>query len=179
MTLGTATAPAMDLTGPLPAGTYVLEASAGTGKTYTIAGMVCRYVAGGTPLDRVLAITFGRAATGELRSRVRERLLLVHRALGEPSPGRCTDPVVRHLGGLEASAVAEARERLARALAGFDAATVATTHEFCQQVLHGLGVAADLDPGTTLVEDLGDLVAEACDDLYLAYATATGKAPFG
>ena len=36
----------------------------------------------------------------------------------------------------------------------FDAATIATTHQFCQQVLRGLGVAGDPDPGAELVEDL-------------------------
>ena len=38
-----------DLLGPLPTGTTVLEASAGTGKTYALAGLVTRYVAEGAP----------------------------------------------------------------------------------------------------------------------------------
>ncbi|HWG93941.1 MAG TPA: UvrD-helicase domain-containing protein, partial [Mycobacteriales bacterium] len=66
--------PVFDLTGPLPQGTTVLEASAGTGKTYTIAGLVVRYVAEGEArLDQLLVVTFSRAASGELRTRVRER----------------------------------------------------------------------------------------------------------
>ena len=64
-----------DLCGPLPSGVTVLEASAGTGKTYTIAALAARYVAEGTPLERLLLITFTRMATGELRDRVRERLV--------------------------------------------------------------------------------------------------------
>ena len=64
-----------DLCGPLPSGVTVLEASAGTGKTYAIAALAARYVAEGTPLDRLLLITFTRIATGELRDRVRERLV--------------------------------------------------------------------------------------------------------
>ena len=44
-----------DLRGPLPTGTTVLEASAGTGKTYTIAGLVARYVAEGVAqIDQLL-----------------------------------------------------------------------------------------------------------------------------
>ena len=63
-----------DLTGPLPTGTTVLEASAGTGKTYTVAALVTRYVAEGVArLDELLVITFGRAASQELRERVREQ----------------------------------------------------------------------------------------------------------
>ncbi len=66
-----------DLLGPLPehCSTTVLEASAGTGKTFTLAGLVTRYVAEGRArLDQMLLITFGRAATQELRERVRQAL---------------------------------------------------------------------------------------------------------
>ena len=45
----TADQPAFDLCGPLPPGTTVLEASAGTGKTYTIAALAARYLAEGVP----------------------------------------------------------------------------------------------------------------------------------
>ena len=68
---------AFDVCGPLPTGVTVLEASAGTGKTYTIAALAARYVAEGTPLERLLLVTFTRMATGELRERVRERLVAV------------------------------------------------------------------------------------------------------
>src|ERR1700761_7376641 len=70
-----------DVCGPLPSGVTVLEASAATGKTYTIAALAARYVAEGTPLERILLVTFTRMATGELRERVRERLVSVERGL--------------------------------------------------------------------------------------------------
>ena len=62
-----------DITGPLPDGITVLEASAGTGKTFTIAALAARYVAEGTPLDQILLVTFTRMATGELRDRAAHR----------------------------------------------------------------------------------------------------------
>ena len=68
-----------DICGPLPRGVTVLEASAGTGKTYTIAALAARYVAEGMPLERMLLITFTRLATGELRDRVRETLVSIER----------------------------------------------------------------------------------------------------
>ena len=74
---------AFDICGPLPTGITVLEASAGTGKTYTIAALAARYVAEGMPLDQLLLVTFTRMATGELRDRVRERLVSAERALAE------------------------------------------------------------------------------------------------
>jgi exodeoxyribonuclease V beta subunit len=59
---------------PVP-GVTMLEASAGTGKTYAIAALVTRFVASGTPIGDMLIITFTVAATGELRKRVRDRLV--------------------------------------------------------------------------------------------------------
>jgi exodeoxyribonuclease V beta subunit len=156
-----------DAAGPLPTGTVVLEASAGTGKTWTVAALVTRYVAEGVArLDELLVITFGRAASQELRERVRERLVRVERALGDPAADR-DDPVVAVLVDAPPAEVALRRARLTAALTDFDAATIATTHQFCQQVLTGLGVAGDTDTGTVLVEDLDDLLVDVVDDVYL------------
>jgi exodeoxyribonuclease V beta subunit len=159
-----------DVCGPLPSGVTVLEASAGTGKTYTIAALTARYVAEGTPLDRLLLITFTRMATGELRDRVRERLVGCEQALsgilaGAPDPG--TDPVVTLLATGDESEVQRRRDRLARAVADFDAATIATTHGFCQEVLAELGTVGDLDRETAFVEDVSELLEQALDDLYV------------
>ncbi|WP_380170352.1 UvrD-helicase domain-containing protein [Kineococcus sp. DHX-1] len=168
-----------EVTGPLPTGTTVLEASAGTGKTWTIAGLVTRYVAEGVAaVDELLVVTFGRAATAELRDRVRERLVGARDALADPATAAASpDAVVRHLAAAPEADVAARRARLSAALAGFDAATVATIHEFCQQVLTSLGTAADVDPTATLVEDVDDLVEEVCDDLYVRFAVRPGGGP--
>ncbi|HET6877365.1 MAG TPA: UvrD-helicase domain-containing protein [Jatrophihabitans sp.] len=158
-----------DLFGPLPTGTTVLEASAGTGKTFTIAALVARYVAEGVArLDELLVVTFGRAATQELRDRVRERLVCARDDLADPATARTsTDDLVRHLASGSDAEVDARRQRLVTALASFDAATVATTHQFCQQMLVGLGTAGDVDAGAVLVENLDDLVTEVVQDLYL------------
>ena len=77
-----------DLLAPLPTGptTTVLEASAGTGKTYALAALVTRYVAEGTALlDDMLLITFSRAASQELRERVRDQLVRAAEALDDPA----------------------------------------------------------------------------------------------
>jgi exodeoxyribonuclease V beta subunit len=78
-----------DLTGPLPLGTTVLEASAGTGKTYAIVGLAARYVAEGvTDIAGVLLVTFSKGATRELRERTRARFAEVAAALADPSAAR-------------------------------------------------------------------------------------------
>jgi len=159
-----------DVCGPLPSGVTVLEASAGTGKTYTIAALTARYVAEGTPLDRLLLITFTRMATGELRDRVRERLAGCEQALSAILAGAGDthdDPVVTLLASGSTDEVRVRRDRLAHAVADFDAATIATTHGFCQEVLAELGTVGDLDRETAFVEDVSDLIEQALDDLYV------------
>ncbi len=171
---------AFDPCGELPRGVTILEASAGTGKTYTIAALTARYVAEGIPLQRLLLVTFTRIATGELRERVRERLVSVERGLAQrlagAAPGPDEDPVVTLLARGDAG---RHRENLARALAGFDAATIATTHGFCQEMLGGLGIAGDLEPDVTFAEDLTDLVDDVVDDLYVRRFSRGGPPAFG
>lgn len=160
--------PVFDVCGPLPEGTTVLEASAGTGKTFTIAALATRYVAEGlAELSELMLITFGRAATSELRDRVRERLVATERALRDPAVRDSEDALLRHLADVDDAELVRRRTRLTRALAQFDAATIATTHGFCQQMLAALGTAADVDHDAVLVPDQADLVDEVVDDLYL------------
>jgi exodeoxyribonuclease V beta subunit len=149
----------------------LLEASAGTGKTFTIAALTTRYLAElGKPIDRLLVITFTRMATGELRERVREHLVHACDGLtsvlsgGTPPPD---DEILRLLADARRGVQEERRDRLAKAVADFDAATIETTHGFCLQVLYGLGTAGDVDRDVTLVEDVRDLMEEVVDDLYL------------
>jgi len=168
-----------DVCGPLPTGVTVLEASAGTGKTYTIAALAARYVAEGIPLERLLLVTFTRLATGELRDRVRERLVDCEQQLTRVLRGSADprgDEVVSLLGTGSREVVQRRRDRLARAVADFDAATIATTHGFCHEVLAELGTVGDLDPDTALVEDVSDLLEEVLDDLYVRRFHRRGSA---
>ncbi|UFU03692.1 UvrD-helicase domain-containing protein [Ruania suaedae] len=157
-----------DVCGDLPVGTTVLEASAGTGKTFTIAALAARYVAEGVAeLKDLMLVTFGRAATSELRDRVRERLVGTERALRAPDAARSSDAIVALLADTDEDELGRRRARLARALSQLDAATITTTHGFCQQMLTALGIAADVDPAATFVPDVADLVREVTDDLYV------------
>ncbi len=172
---------AFDVCGPLPEGTTVLEASAGTGKTFTIAALATRYVAeGAAELSELMLVTFSRAATQELRERVRGRLVSAERGLADPAAARADgqDPLLQLLASGDDEEVRHRRRRLSLALAGFDAATIATTHGFCQQMLAGLGMAGDSEPDATFVESVDDLVTEVVGDLYLRkYALAEAVPP--
>ena len=159
-----------DLYGPLPepGSTTVLEASAGTGKTFALAALVTRYVAEGVAtLDQMLLVTFSRAATRELRERVRAQLLQALELLDTP-PDTAPNDLIAHLLGAPHDERERRAARLRHALAIFDSATIATTHQFCHIVLKSLGVAGDADADVTLVDSLAELVNEIVDDVYLA-----------
>ncbi len=171
-----------DVCGPLPAGVTVLEASAGTGKTFTIAALAARYVAAGTSLDKLLLVTFTRMATGELRERVRARLVDVERGLAQARAGVMPpggDDVTRLLTTGPPDELALRHTRMTAALADFDAATIETTHGFCQQILFGLGVAGDVERDVIFSEDLSELIGEVVDDLYVRRFHRAGDPPFG
>ncbi|UAK30392.1 UvrD-helicase domain-containing protein [Nocardia asteroides] len=161
--------------GPLPTGTTVLEASAGTGKTHAIVGLAVRYVAeAGIDVSQLLLVTFSRAATQELRERTRDRFVAVAAGLADPAAARAhADELVRYLAQAGEAEVRLRQRRLLTALSDFDAGTIATTHSFCQRMLDELGLAGEHDPGTRLVETVDDLVGTVVDDLYLnRYARA-------
>ena len=108
--------PAFDVCGSLPQGTTLLEASAGTGKTFTIAALATRYVAEGVAeLSQLMLVTFGNAASRELRDRVREQLGSAERALRDAPAARASDDaVLRLLAAVDDDQVAARCERLAR-----------------------------------------------------------------
>jgi exodeoxyribonuclease V beta subunit len=110
----------------------MVEASAGTGKTYVLEHLVVDLLLrAGATLDQILVVTFTEKATIELTHRVRQKI-------AELSELRPDDP---RAAGAEVPddecwlLDAAARERLRRALLGFDRANILTIHAFCQRVL--------------------------------------------
>lgn len=167
---------AFDPVGPLPTGTTVLEASAGTGKTYAIVGLAVRYVAEtGIDISQLLLVTFSRAATQELRERTRSRFVTVAAALADPDAARSSgDHLIEYLATADEDEVWRRRARLLAALSDFDAGAIATTHSFCQRMLDELGLAGEHDMRSRLVENVDELVGTVADDLYLhRYARTT------
>ncbi len=104
----------------------VIEASAGTGKTYVIEHLFADLVLlQRCDPEQVLVVTFTEKATGELRARVRGTLeAILQGEGGEPGPDRETIPID-----------AEGRKRLYAALNSFERVPVFTIHAFCQRVL--------------------------------------------
>ncbi len=133
------------------AGLQLLEASAGTGKTFALVSLVLRaLLERGLALGEVLVVTFTEAATAELRRRLRERLALARDLLpggarAQPAPG--DDGAVLATRALVDAALAalgepEARRRIEAARLALDQAPVFTLHGFCARALAEHALAA-------------------------------------
>ncbi len=137
-------------------GLHLLEADAGTGKTWTIAGLVVRaLVERGLDIGQVLVVTFTNAATAELGARIRQRIAQLERLLDDRIEGRATaidEPFcVAFAARLDDAAARSARSRLRVAMARADEMAVHTIHGYCQRVIDGhalsIGVPAGLPVG--------------------------------
>ena len=148
----------------LPKGqTLLLEASAGTGKTWQIEGLVVRLVAEyGISVDRILVITFTNAATSELRDRIRQRIREARDALGR-TDAPSGDPILEALWSARSHTHAR-RERLSRALSSFDLAPISTIHGFSQRMLDQLAFESGQEPGLELLADPTAIVQRLVDD---------------
>ena len=163
-----------DPLGPLPDGRTLLEASAGTGKTWTIAALVTRYVAeAGIPIEEMLVVTFTRAATSELRERTRSRLVEAARHLR--APGETDDPILAHLAACDETERELRRRRLDVALRTFDRATITTLHGLAHRFLVEMGLLSRTSLPREVVGDQDDLVDQVVNDLYVRmFADAVG-----
>ena len=135
-------------------GRTVVEASAGTGKTYTIVGLYLRLILEARlKVDQVLVMSFTRAATAELKDRISKGLRNARRLFKSIAEGHADgedvdpeDHVLRHLLKLELDPQ-DATRRLSAALAGFDEAAVFTIHGFCQRALQDHAFRSDCRAG--------------------------------
>lgn len=147
----------------LGTGVTLLEASAGTGKTFTIAGIVTRLVAlENLPIREILVVTFTEAATRELSDRIRQSLLTALRELSIPT---ASDSIIDCLkaSGLD---VALIRQRLELALASFDEASIATIHGFCQRILRDHAFEGDAPFNAEIITDSAELIVNLAYDFW-------------
>ena len=167
-------------------GTHLIEASAGTGKTFTIGSLVLRLVAEqGVSLERILIVTFTDAASSDLKRRIRRRL----RDAVAMLEGRLEmDPLVEAIRTRTQKAGTDAHVRFVKALLDFDRAPISTIHSFCQAALreHAFESGALFDTVTEadqspllreVVEDFWALRGHAAHPLFLGYLHAKGIEP--
>ncbi|MEA5113456.1 MAG: exodeoxyribonuclease V subunit beta [Geobacteraceae bacterium] len=149
------------------AGDNLIEASAGTGKTFAIACLYLRLVVEkGLLPENILVVTFTEAATKELRTRVRERLRSAREFFSGSGEGDdfCSGMNSRenvHWPGTETALL-----HIDAALRTFDCAAISTIHGFCSRALQENAFESGSLYETELVADQADLVQSVVDDFW-------------
>jgi exodeoxyribonuclease V beta subunit len=156
---------------PLEPGLRLLEASAGTGKTFSLAHLVLRYVSEAeVPLRQLLVVTFTNAAAAELRDRIGRRL---QQALGHLDDGEAAaetadpaDPSLEAWLQWARHRAALLRAPLLLALEELDGADITTIHGFCLRTLQRQALEAGQPPELQLDSDAAPLVRQVCHDYW-------------
>lgn len=146
-------------------GVNLIEASAGTGKTYAIAMLALRFVAEqGLSVEELLIVTFTKAATEELKERIRTRLFEARRLLD----GRTDKDDSNLLSWAEHLPVDRklAQQRIEVALLNIDQAGIFTIHGFCQRVLREHALESGQLFDSELTGDIDAIRQEIADDFW-------------
>lgn len=162
---------------PLHVGVHLIEASAGTGKTYTIAMLVLRFVVEkAMNIEDILLVTFTRAATEELGGRIRLRLVEAKKLLqGETSAGDIT--LQRWAESIESPELALRRIQIA--LLDIDRASVFTIHGFCQRMLQEQALESSQLFDVELQPDLEIVRRSVAEDFWRKYIYSLPQRPCG
>lgn len=162
-------------------GTRLIEASAGTGKTWNICGLVLRLLLErGLPVQQVLVVTFTKAATAELRERVRTRIAeTLARLRGGPAPAGdpFVDELLRSLRQRRGLRDADMAAQLELALQTFDEAAIFTIHGFCQRALTDTSFSAGLPLAQTELADDSALRLAVAQDFWRRHVAGVRLPP--
>ncbi len=143
-------------------GLNLVEAGAGTGKTYNITCLYVRAILEQHLLPKnILVLTYTEAATAELRSRIRSRILECIEALKGHS-----DKPDEFLNQIQQTYNKSDINHLKNALFSFDEAAVFTIHGFCQKLLREQSLAFGVQPDFQIIKDNFELVQDSVDDYW-------------
>ncbi len=151
-------------------GTQLIEASAGTGKTWNLCGLYLRLL-----LERdlkvpdILVVTFTNAATAELRERVRSRIADTLARLRGSAPRDAdtfVDTLLARWRGRLGLSDAQLQARLELALHSFDEASILTIHGFCQRALAEAPFSTGMPLQLSLLADDHELRMQVVHDFW-------------
>jgi len=144
-------------------GTNLIEAGAGTGKTYAITGLYLRLLLErNLAVHQVLVVTYTEAATEELKDRVRRK---IRDAVGAFSRGGSEDAFLQKLVERHPSPD-KALDILREALRTFDEAAIFTIHGFCRRMLRENAFESGSLFDTELIADPSAMIRECVDDFW-------------
>ncbi len=163
-------------------GIYCIEASAGTGKTYTITRLYLRLIVEkDIGMDKILVVTFTNAATEELRSRIRQVVKIASDILS----GRAQEDDIKKNADIYSylqSIISKNSElnkkisnKLALALNEIDTAHIYTIHSFCRRMLTDFAFESGTLFGSELIEDESTYVQRVVEDFYYNVIAPIGK----
>ena len=147
-------------------GHNLIEASAGTGKTWTIAALyILLLLEKELRPEQILVVTYTKAATAELRERIRRR---ISSTLDLYSSNRSAtdDALEQLLVTTRPQNSARARQLLTRALYSFDDAAIFTIHGFCQRALMENTFESGSLFGSDMLSDQSAIIKQVCDDFW-------------
>lgn len=147
-------------------GCNLIEASAGTGKTWTIAALYILMLLEKELLpEQILVVTYTKAATAELRERIRQRITTTL-DLYSSSRAPADDELELLLMTVRPQNSQRARQLLTRALYSFDNAAIFTIHGFCQRALLENTFESGSLFDSTMISDQSAIVSQAMDDFW-------------
>ncbi|MBI9075008.1 MAG: exodeoxyribonuclease V subunit beta [Desulfatibacillum sp.] len=143
-------------------GVNLIEASAGTGKTYTLTSLFLRLlIEKRLFIEQILVVTFTVAATQELKDRIRQRLKIARDAFaGLP----VDDPFVEKI--VQENHSTLSRLRVEDAIRRFDEAAIFTIHGFCQRILGESAFESGVSFDAALVTETRDFFLEIAQDFW-------------
>lgn len=153
-----------------PGVTAWVSANAGSGKTHVLTQRVIRLMLAGNAADRILCLTFTKAAAANMKNRIFDTLaqwvMLEDAAL---------DEAIENLSGQAPSSKQrrEARTLFAKALDTPGGLKIQTIHAFCESLLHQFPLEANVPGHFETLQELGqaDLLAQAKADVLSGRST--------
>lgn len=139
-------------------GTTLIEASAGTGKTYSISNLFLHFILEGQKVSEILVVTFTEAATKELRERIRENLSLALAVFH----GEKEDELISTILAL----YEDQAQKIESAILNFDESAIYTIHGFCQRMLQENAFESSCLFDAELLTDDKPIVEELVNDFW-------------
>lgn len=153
-------------------GSNLIEASAGTGKTYSIAILVLRLILEQSlPIQEILMVTFTKAAVAELEERIR---LFVRQAYRASMDEEINDTTIAKLvdRAIAQSGREQVNSKLKDAVLFLDETSVLTIHSFCQQTLNEFAFETKQLFGADLLQDTSALLEDEINKFWRQYITS-------
>ncbi|MEY4863202.1 MAG: exodeoxyribonuclease beta chain RecB, partial [Pseudomonadota bacterium] len=165
---GQTAAQALDVFGCALTGRHLVEASAGTGKTWNLCALYLRLLLEDElAIEKILVVTFTNAATAELRDRIRARMVQCREALHsrQVHPDAFIEGLLVRLNALGIPPEQQLA-RIEQALASFDEASIFTIHGFCQRALADAPFSAGQALSLDVIQDAQALQSEVVADFW-------------